>query len=356
MHSIRRLRLQPNFANQTRHRSQSSQFATSLKLSWDQIERLRTELKHIPQGNLLPHRHETLVDAFDKPIRVYTHPVSGDAIPSVTTVLQATQYNAHLIKWRQRQEDEHGKAGFEANRQAMLDLGSSVHQYIEDYLKQHDELSFDPAIENQITSVSPFLDLIDPRLALLEASVWDTAGTVTGRFDALAWIKDRFYLIDFKTSKEPKTPSKHASSNAQQGAAYRHALLDSVARLGLTQLQSYGVTEEELGILIVTVYGHEEKGKVRRCDVAEIGPKECQLFMKDYERRFNSMQLKFPELITQGSSVGFRTASKWSRHMMQDKIAQSVKYDANKLAALPFKPMRVPPRIQKLLEKESSSD
>ena len=47
--------------------------------------------------------------------------------------------------------------------------------------------SLSPEIAEHVKSVEPFLKYVDPRLALLEASVWDNDGMVTGRFDALCW-------------------------------------------------------------------------------------------------------------------------------------------------------------------------
>eukprot|EP00045_Choanoeca_perplexa_P008322 m.76973 g.76973 ORF g.76973 m.76973 type:complete len:377 (+) comp14447_c0_seq2:1675-2805(+) len=332
-------------------------------LPWSTIERLRAELKQIPQGTLAPHRHPSITDLFGKHIRVYTHPASGKAIPSVTTVLQATQYNKHLQQWRQREVDEHGEDGFQANRRATLDLGHSVHKYIEDFLKSKREMTTSNLITEHVKSVQPFLQYVDPRLSLLEASVWDNEGLVTGRFDALCWIQDRFYLVDFKTSKRRKLPSSHSNSYAQQGAAYRKALLDAVSRLELSELQRHGINDDELGMLVVTIYGHCEGDNgvdaVRPCDVATITPESCQVFFQDYSRRFALMHTKYPEL-NDGSvdaSVNLLKTGSWQHHMMGDQDAASVEYLGHELKPLPSKPVRIPPRILKaLLETEGEDE
>ncbi|EDQ89017.1 uncharacterized protein MONBRDRAFT_25811 [Monosiga brevicollis MX1] len=334
--------------------------------------KIRQELKQLPQATLQHGRHPTLTGSFKKPFRVYLHPVTKVPIPSVTTVLDNTSFRKFLDVWHQRGVEEHGQETWKAMCQATLDRGHRLHAYIEHFLRgtildevegdhllvrtssqEPDALSdaetgveylYIGDILEHIASVQPFLASVDPRLTLQEVTVWDNDGDVAGRFDLLMMLKNKFYIVDFKTSKRRKQPSEHGRSNAQQLAAYGECLIQSVQRLELHTLRTHGINHKELGCLLVTVYGGLEEGP-RACDVVEISPQARRQFYSDYLARHHELRQRHLNLSSVDAD-GFSPAQRqeWQECMMSDAAAEA--FDARRLASVPpTRPLRVPPKI-----------
>ena len=130
--------------------------------------------------------------------RFYTNGDEDFHYPSVTTVVGLLNRD-HIKLWRERVGEE------EANRisTGAAKRGTSLHQVVEDYLRQEKEVTFSDIIEEKrFKGVQPVLDEIVP--IALEAPLLSRKLEMAGRVDCIGVFDDMLSIIDFKTSSSYK--------------------------------------------------------------------------------------------------------------------------------------------------------
>jgi genome maintenance exonuclease 1 len=137
--------------------------------------------------------------------RFYTLP-NGVKLPSVTTVLGAQKKQA-IMEWRKRV----GEA--EANRISKIatSRGTNVHSLCEYYLNNETNLNkkenVKPDAFEMFLSLKPLLNRIN-NIHYQEQALWSEKLGMAGRVDCIAEFDGELSVIDFKTSKRPKTPAQ----------------------------------------------------------------------------------------------------------------------------------------------------
>lgn len=135
----------------------------------------------------------------DEDGRKYQTP-DGEKYPSITTVLGETADKSALFAWKKRVGEEKANA----ISLAATTRGTAMHQLCEDYLS-NEPLSDDNVAGNfMFLGIRPALDRID-NVRLLEAPLYSNALKVAGTVDCIAEIDGKLSVIDFKTSRKPKS-------------------------------------------------------------------------------------------------------------------------------------------------------
>jgi hypothetical protein len=149
--------------------------------------------------------------------RHYTHPITGDLVPSVTNVLSMLAKPA-LVGWAAKEvatlaADLRGSLGSmehsevvtllkgAANRRSTkaAGRGTDVHQYLEYCLRGWEPEPLDETAEQYRYGAEMFLEHEAPEL--IEAEITMFQPLYAGTADAVVRMGGRVALIDFKTSK-----------------------------------------------------------------------------------------------------------------------------------------------------------
>lgn len=142
--------------------------------------------------------------------RRYTTP--DGVFPSVTTVT-GWKKRKFFAKWRRENADESRK---------ILDRGTRVHALAEDYLQNRFAESEQAAKGTEeldmFTVMQPYMDCID-NIRAIEVPLWSKKVGLAGRTDCIAEYNGVLSVVDFKTSKNPKSEDSVADYFTQ-GAAY----------------------------------------------------------------------------------------------------------------------------------------
>jgi len=204
-------------------------------------------------------------------------------LPSVTSVLSATEDASWLVAWRERiGHAEADRISAEASA-----LGTRTHSLVENYLLEqhgHKQLSLlelpqeggsPSAQEDQalLGAFKPFLDEVEEVL-LLEGTVWwtDQRGKgFAGSFDALLRWQGRLVVVDWKTTRKQKNRGDWGKAFAQC-SAYSQAIQ-----------QRYGLEVE--GGLVVSV----NRGNLRR-DVHQVETDELGLYWEAFLNRLDAYE------------------------------------------------------------------
>jgi genome maintenance exonuclease 1 len=130
--------------------------------------------------------------------RFYTIP-DGTKLPSVTTVLGVQKKQA-IMEWRKRV----GEA--EANRisKQATGRGTNVHTLCERYLNNEALGDIMPDAKEMFLSLKPLLNRIN-NIHYQECALWSKQLGMAGRVDCIGEFDGELSVIDFKTSKRPKT-------------------------------------------------------------------------------------------------------------------------------------------------------
>jgi hypothetical protein len=143
--------------------------------------------------------------------RVYRTP-DGD-YPSVTTVLSILSEEA-IQAWRKRVgEEEANRVGGKAAAR-----GTSVHSIIEAYLRDEDTTKFLPHIRQSLASVRTVIDERLGSIYGLEVPLYSKHLGLAGRCDCIATFDGVPSIVDWKTSRYPKTKDKISNYFAQMAA------------------------------------------------------------------------------------------------------------------------------------------
>lgn len=150
--------------------------------------------------------------------RKYVHPITGETVPSVTTVLKiiakpnVTQWAARkaaeyavehwdeMEGWHPDQKIAQIKSAHEQISGDARDIGNKVHEVAELWAKgeAHNPPKETSAYVNQLIS---FLMDNNVRFIENEITLWSRTYNYAGTADAIADIGGQVYLLDFKTGK-----------------------------------------------------------------------------------------------------------------------------------------------------------
>ena len=155
-------------------------------MKWNKLYKYPISTKSLIEGN----RH---------------YDVSNEILPSVTTILQATQSEekkASLAKWRQKV----GENEAERVKNEAAARGTAMHKFLEYYLRQ--EKLLDLSDEGQAAS-SMGQAIIDQGLSGME-EIWGSEvtlfypGLYAGQTDLCGIYTGRESIVDFKQTNKPK--------------------------------------------------------------------------------------------------------------------------------------------------------
>lgn len=136
--------------------------------------------------------------------------------PSVTTVLSERLPNASLEAWKKRVGEEEAK---KISTQA-ANRGTAIHAICENYLLNKEyKRGVMPVNLDTFSRIKPHLDLNVGTIYGIEIPLWSAQLKTAGRCDLLAGWKGINSVIDFKTSKKPKTED-HIQSYFLQATCY----------------------------------------------------------------------------------------------------------------------------------------
>jgi genome maintenance exonuclease 1 len=156
--------------------------------------------------------YDDLVANTGKSGRLYTAP-DGHKYPSVTTVLSIINEDS-IRKWRERVGDDvANQVGHRASNR-----GTAVHSIVEKYLLNEDTTDFLPHIRQSLKNLAPILDEGIGRIFGLEVALYSKHLGLAGRCDCVAEWNGVPSIIDFKTSRWPKTKDKISNYFAQASA------------------------------------------------------------------------------------------------------------------------------------------
>lgn len=130
--------------------------------------------------------------------RYYVTP-EGIKLPSVTTVVGAQKKDA-ILAWRKRVGEETAN---KISRQA-TSRGTNVHTLCERYLNNESLGTIMPDALEMFQSLKPVLNNIN-NIHYQEQALWSHQLGMAGRVDCIAEYEGELAVIDFKTSKKPKT-------------------------------------------------------------------------------------------------------------------------------------------------------
>ena len=141
--------------------------------------------------------------------RTYNDP-DGNSYPSITTVLSILNEES-IAAWRKKVGDEvANKVSTQASGR-----GTLVHEIVEKYLKNESTNDYLPHIRQSLENLRPILDSSIGRIFGLETPLFSRHLGMAGRVDCVAEFEGVPSIIDFKTSRRPKTKDKIPNYFAQ---------------------------------------------------------------------------------------------------------------------------------------------
>ena len=132
--------------------------------------------------------------------------LEGSSLPSVTTILKATQSEedkASLAAWKERI----GEAEAERIKKEASNRGSSMHSFLERFLLGKFNLDL---LEEENKSKKMALEIIDNGLKNKLTEIWGAEATVyypgkyAGTADCIGVYEGKETILDFKQSNKPK--------------------------------------------------------------------------------------------------------------------------------------------------------
>jgi hypothetical protein len=167
--------------------------------------------------------------------RFYEHPVTGQQVPGVTTVIDVLSKPA-LPRWAAKETANFAvanrKSWQDLDEQAAIDLlkgapwrmsggamskGTEIHAIAEKLLV-NDPVDFvPPDIQNAVRGVAQIIEWLKPEPIHIESSLWNMSKGYAGTCDLIATIDGETWLLDWKSSKDVYP------DNGLQIAAYSRA-------------------------------------------------------------------------------------------------------------------------------------
>lgn len=175
-------------------------------------------MPQLPDKTFKLYKGSVLIDFYEKK-HWYRHHNTGATIISVTGVTSIVDKSRPLIIWATRLAETHlttlindGKKItvehvveacklHQVRKEEAATSGTLVHKWAEDYIKGLDpELPKDEKILNGVTAFLNWVKEHDVKFYESERMVYSKKHDFVGTLDAIAKIKNRTCLIDFKTS------------------------------------------------------------------------------------------------------------------------------------------------------------
>jgi len=152
--------------------------------------------------------------------RFYEHPVTGQQVPGVTTIIDVLSKPA-LPRWAAKET-----AAFAvANRKSWQDLddaaaidllkgspwrisgsamskGTEIHSIAEKLLMNIQVDFIPPDVQNSVRGVAQIIEWLKPEVLHMEASIWNMTKGYAGTTDLIAKIDGETWLLDWKSSKD----------------------------------------------------------------------------------------------------------------------------------------------------------
>lgn len=151
--------------------------------------------------------------------RLYVHPITGERVPSVTTIMKEGIAKPRLIGWAARlaadyaienwaaldelslyERREEIRYAHDREREKASELGTKVHNVIDDWAQGRPH---SPAKETKpfLNNFISFMLERQPRFIETEATVWSRKHQYAGTFDWVAEINGEVLLGDTKSGK-----------------------------------------------------------------------------------------------------------------------------------------------------------
>jgi len=222
---------------------------------------IKPDFPHKEHGIELP----TLTRKTTETGRKYFTP-EGNAFPSITTVLGIMNKDG-LMAWRKRVGEEEANR---ISRQAST-RGTAVHKLAEDYLNNEEDWDKKAQPANLFTfnTLRPILDNKINAVWFQEVYLYSNTLKTAGQVDCIAEYDGELSVIDFKTSRRPKSED-HILSYFIQVAFYAAAFYEQT-----------GIPIKQ-GVIIIAVDDHE--------------PQVFKFDTFDYIPHFMSVRKKYREL------------------------------------------------------------
>ena len=152
--------------------------------------------------------------------RFYEHPVTGQQVPGVTTVIDVLSKPA-LPRWAAKETATFAvanrKSWQDLDEQAAVDLlkgapwrmsgsamskGTEIHAIAEKLLMNEQVDFVPPDVQNSVRGVAQIIDWLKPEVIHMEASIWNMTKGYAGTTDLIAKIDGETWLLDWKSSKD----------------------------------------------------------------------------------------------------------------------------------------------------------
>lgn len=206
--------------------------------------------------------------------REYVHPLTGLAVPSVTTVLKALDRPA-LVQWAANMAANYAVENWaklaelatDAERISLIkmahrrestraaNLGTAVHDAVDAWCTSRPMPSWEPGVAPYMDQFLGFLEAYEPEFIQNEFTVWSHRHGYAGTGDAIARINGWVTLLDTKTGKGcyPETGLQLAALAGADCILHpdgREEPLPTVDRLAILHLrpQSWGLIPVNPGI------------------------------------------------------------------------------------------------------------
>lgn len=155
--------------------------------------------------------------------RLYTHPVTGEEVPSVTTVTGRKDKSGPLVGWAVKTTAEYAVTHWDAlaplpkasklklikgaryelhvpgTDHTAAQVGDIVHEYVEYHVKGHTPQTFARGTEDWFRQYLAFERDWEPELLFAEATLWNRTLGYAGTADLAMRIGGLNFLIDIKT-------------------------------------------------------------------------------------------------------------------------------------------------------------
>jgi len=177
--------------------------------------------------------------------RTYVTP-TGERYPSITTVLGHSK-KKYIQEWRKRV----GEAEADRISHHACTRGTAVHDMIERYLKNEDNVVGSNTLPHILSSwiaIQPVLDSRMGKISMLETPLYSHHLTVAGKVDCIAEFDGKLSVVDFKTSTRIKTADE-IHSYFMQEAAYA-IMFEERTGTPITQLITIMMVENDPNPLI----------------------------------------------------------------------------------------------------------
>lgn len=152
--------------------------------------------------------------------RRYTHPVTGEQVPSVTTIISGGVPKPALPRWSAKAAAEYAVKQWDTlsvlspdervelikgapwrESEAAANLGTAVHDAIDHWCRDEPMPAWSPGVEPFMEQFALFLADRDPTFLHNEVTVWNRTEGYAGTADWIALIGGRATLGDNKTGK-----------------------------------------------------------------------------------------------------------------------------------------------------------